>query len=147
MRWILPALLLGFLLTASTGEAKDPVEKGKKELFPEKIVGHSFEPKRVAATKQRIAGLKLPAGFRLSVFANGLHKPRMMVVDRDGAVLVTSFDGDFVLRLVDRDGDGRADSQKKAVAGLKDVHGIALHQDQLFLATGTNMLIPPWFWV
>jgi glucose/arabinose dehydrogenase len=84
-------------------------------------------------------GLQVPAGFRVDVFASGLEHPRMMEVDANGTVYVTRRDRGDVLALRDTDGDGRADDRRKFVTALPGVHGVALHDDWVYLATSTTI--------
>jgi len=98
-------------------------------------------PRRVDATDERIAGLKLPAGFALNVFARNLGNARWMAVTEDGTVLVSQTEQGTVTALQDTDGDGSADRQHTVVSGLEDVHGLALKGDQLFVATPTQVLV------
>jgi glucose/arabinose dehydrogenase len=100
----------------------------------EQVVGHIVRPERVEATDERIASLRLPEGFRIEKFAQGLGKPRMVAVAGDGAVFVTRRDPGDVLRLADTDGDGKADEQR-TVASLADVHGIHIAGSRVYLAT------------
>lgn len=97
------------------------------------IQGYVFKPAHVEATDERVSQLNVPSGFAVQKFAEGLGKPRMMVVRDDSTVYVTRREGD-VLMLRDTDGDGKADQQK--TAWKKDqVHGIAMKDDQLYLVT------------
>ena len=63
------------------------------------------------------AGLKLPAGFCATLFAESLSAPRHMVVAPNGDVIVairsTQKDTGGVVVLRDRDGDGKADSRSR----------------------------------
>ena len=73
------------------------------------------------------ATLKVPAGFAVGVFAEGLGNPRMLAVAEDGTVYVTRPETNDVVALRDADGDGQADAEPRVVAvGLDTVHGIAL---------------------
>jgi glucose/arabinose dehydrogenase len=98
------------------------------------IQAHVARPKRLAPTPERLASLKLPAGFRLSVFAEGLGKPRILVAAPDGTVYVSRREPGDCWMLRDTDGDGRADVRKR-VAQKKDLHGLALRGNRLYLAT------------
>jgi glucose/arabinose dehydrogenase len=97
--------------------------------------GVRHEPAIVPATAQRIASLRLSAGFRLGVFAADLGAPRMLAVGRDGTVFVTRPQSGDVLALGDGDGDGRADRRAVVVRQLPGVHGIAIRDNRMYLAT------------
>lgn len=98
------------------------------------IEAHVSKPTRVKADMARLGTLSLPPGFRLSVYAEGLGKPRIMVADDKGTVYVSRRDPGDCWMLRDADGDGVAEIRKK-VAAKKDLHGLALRGKQLYLST------------
>src|SRR3546814_14721556 len=65
----------------------------------------------------------------------------MMQVGGDGTVYVTRFDEDDVLALSDRDGDGRADDRRTIASDLGGVHGIAIRDGRMYLATVEQVLV------
>jgi glucose/arabinose dehydrogenase len=77
--------------------------------------------------------LRVPAGFKATYFAK-LGGPRFMALGADGAVYVSQPGRDRVVRLLDVDGDGVADSQTVAVRGLDRPHGLAFHGGYLYVA-------------
>lgn len=103
------------------------------------VTGHVLRPRKLEATEERLGQLRLPHGFSVSVFAEGLQKPRMLAVAEDGAVYVTRREPGDVWLLRDLDGDGQADEQRQLFEH-KDLHGIALHGDAAFLASSTSIL-------
>jgi len=97
-------------------------------------VAHAFFPRQRAFEPALLARITLPPGFAIGVFASGLGHPRMLAVAENGDVYATRpATGDVVL-LRDRDGDGRAEETRTALAGLPGVHGIAMGQGRLYLA-------------
>lgn len=95
---------------------------------------HIFKPQKVPATADRIKALRLPAGFTIEKFAEGLGKPRMMAVHSGGAVYVTNREKGTLTLLRDTDNDGKADVQE-VVANKPQLHGIAIDKDKLYLVT------------
>lgn len=93
--------------------------------------------------------LRVPAGFRVQVFASGLGNPRMMAVSPEGDVYVTLREQGQVLRLRDANNDGDAsDDGEKTIAAsatetpaLEGVHGITLHMGKVYLATVKSVLV------
>src|ERR1700704_6585332 len=67
-----------------------------------------------------IAGQELyvQSGFRVNLFAEGLSGARSLALGPDGAVFVTLSDDGEIVRLVDVDGDGVADTRTTLLSGL-----------------------------
>lgn len=80
------------------------------------------------------ARLRVPAGFRATLFADGLTHPRAMVVAADGAVFVTEPNAGHILRLQDTDGDGAVDERSIFAAGFHLPSGLALQEGALYVA-------------
>lgn len=108
---------------------------------PPTVVGHVVAPQQWAATPELVAGLELPPGFTITVVAQALGNIRMMAQAEDGSLYLTRREQGDVIRLVDADGDGAADGPPETVAAdLPYVHGIALREGRLYLATDTQLL-------
>ena len=128
-------LLLGAWTALAAGAASaQPVQDQLQnpEHADVEVVGHVVEPRQLDPTPERIAGLRLPAGFEVSVFARDLVNPRMMAVAGDGTVYVTRRTVGDVVMLRDEDGDGVADRQE-VVASRPGMHGIAIDGDTVYL--------------
>ena len=95
------------------------------------IVAHVLQPQPSEPALDRI---KAPDGFEVSVFAEDLINPRMMVVRDDGTVYVSRRDVGDVVMLKDTDGDGRAD-RRQTVLSRPNLHGLAIDGDTMYLAT------------
>lgn len=102
------------------------------------VPSHTYQPAKIVPTDERLAKIKLPAGFRIQRYA-GLSNPRMIAVADNGNVYVTQRDPGTLSLLRDTDGDGVADSQR-VVAKRKGLHGVAVHRGQIFLATEHEVL-------
>ena len=98
------------------------------------IVGHVLKPKKLELTKDQIAKLKVPDGFKLEVFADGLLDPRALAVGDDGTLYATRRNVGDVVMLKDEDGDGKAEVVK-TVASRPDMHGIAIDGKKVYLVT------------
>jgi glucose/arabinose dehydrogenase len=94
-------------------------------------------PQRIAFQPGLLQRLKVPSGFQVSVFASNTGEPRMMAVGPDGSVYVTRPQQADVIRLTDRNGDGKSDGMTTIASGIKLVHGIQIHNGKLYLA-GVN---------
>lgn len=104
------------------------------------IVGHVFEPALVAATDERIAQLKVPAGFAITKFTDGLTKPRMLAISPSGNVYVSSRAAGTVTLLQDTNGDGKVDA-KRTVASIKDVHGLTIRAGKLYMVAIHDLFV------
>lgn len=111
---------------ATADAAPDGEERGV--LRPE-----SREP-----TDARIASLEVPPGFALNVFARDVQHARMLAVHEENVYLTRPMQGD-VLRLVDGDGDGVAETQTVVASDLPSVHGITIDAPNVYLATPTHV--------
>lgn len=77
--------------------------------------------------------LTLPSGFTIAEYAR-VGGARFMALGPDGAVYVSRPGSNEVVRLVDADGNGEAESQTVAVSGLNRPHGLAFHGGYLYIA-------------
>jgi len=74
--------------------------------------------------------LTLPEGFSISLFAKGLEKPRVLIRDNAGSLLVSIPSQGTVVALPDRDRDGIADETITVISGLNRPHGLAMRCTQ-----------------
>jgi glucose/arabinose dehydrogenase len=89
--------------------------------------------------------LRVPAGFKVSVYASNMGSPRMLALGPGGAVYVTNREPGEVVRLFDSNGDGDADDagERRVVVSRMDnpelaaVHGLAISGTTIYLATTT----------
>lgn len=86
------------------------------------------------------AELRLPDGYRASVFAEGLRGPRFMAVAPDGTLLVAERGADRIVALPDADADGVADEVVEVGSGYGSAHDIALTEDGRLLVAGEAAL-------
>ena len=99
------------------------------------------KPDKVEATPERVAALKAPAGFAVSVFASGLKNIRIIAVAPDGTIYVSRRDQGDVLMLKDANHDGRADGPPVTVASRAGAHGLAIRDGKLYLATVKEVFV------
>lgn len=105
-----------------------------------------------------ISKIKLPPGFTISIFAEGITNARQMALSPDGTLFVGSFSfqeprPDRVYAVRDENGDHRADTVLTVASGLNSPNGVALHDGDLYIAeinrvlriddVGTNLKQPP----
>jgi glucose/arabinose dehydrogenase len=81
------------------------------------------------------ARMKLPAGFTVGLYADGIRNARFMRFTSAGDLLVSSpRDGKVFLLERDANGDGRADGTRVLLEGLNRPHGLAFVGDELYVA-------------
>lgn len=100
---------------------------------------HTFKPDKVPADEARIAALKVPAGFGIAPLAKDLGNVRIIVVAPNGDIYASRRDEGEVLLLKDADEDGKLDAAPRVVASRPGVHGLAIHEGQLYMATAKEV--------
>ena len=105
------------------------------------IAAAIVKPDKVEATPERMAGIKAPPGFAVSVFASGLKNIRIIAVAPDGTIYVSRRDQGDVLMFRDADNDGRADGPPVTVASRAGAHGLAIRDGKLYLATVKEVFV------
>jgi glucose/arabinose dehydrogenase len=90
-------------------------------------------------TPSMVNQLKVPAGWKVTVAATGLGKPRMLCFGPSGTLYVTRRDVGDVLMLKDTDGDNQFDDMQTVVSDFKGVHGIAVHDGWLYLCNNREV--------
>jgi len=86
------------------------------------------------------AGIKLPPGFAISLYAYPVPGARSMVLGPQGVLFVGSRGEGKVYAIVDRNGDNRADSVKVIASGLTSPNGVAFRGTSLYVAEISRIL-------
>ena len=88
-----------------------------------------------------IAGhsLQVPTGFTVNIFADGQNGVRSLALGPGGAVFATLSGGGRIVRLVDSNGDGVADSGTTVLSGLDGPFGLAFRGDTMYFAEETSV--------
>ncbi|MGE7368967.1 YbhB/YbcL family Raf kinase inhibitor-like protein [Neorhizobium sp. NPDC001467] len=105
------------------------------------ITTNVFKPNKVAPTSDRIGQLKLPDGFSVEPFAQGLGNSRIIAVSDKGFVYVSRREEGDVLLLKDEDADGKADAAPVQVAARAQAHGLAIKDNKLYLVTVKEVFV------
>lgn len=138
---MLHRFLASAVLLAAFHFSSPALRAQKAEKIEESYQGNIFRPAEAKPSEKLIEGLKLPRGFKIAKFADELEKPRMMAVAPNGEVYVTRRDPlNDVWLLRDSNADGIAD-ERKQVAQLKDVHGIAIRDGKVYLAATREVYV------
>lgn len=103
------------------------------EATPFHMQGNIYLPQKLPATPERIASLKVPTGFSITSFAEGLEMPRMLALAPSGDLYVSNRVRGTVTLLRDANKDGKAEVVRQ-VAQREHLHGLALKDGKLYLA-------------
>lgn len=102
--------------------------------LPAAAGAQDYGPTPVTLPSSTFGGrLNAPAGVTITEFAK-VPGARAMLVGTDGSVYVSLPQRGEVVRLVDANRDGVAESQEVAVTGLNRPHGMALREGWLYIA-------------
>lgn len=123
---------IAILIFTSAAAAAEPVE----------VTGHIFRPQQVEPSDERVAALKVPAGFHVTKFAEKLGHARILAVSDSGVIYVSRRQEGDVLALRDANGDGKTDDVR-TVWRLPDAHGLAVHDGKLFVVTINELFAAP----
>ncbi len=88
--------------------------------------------------------INLPPGFSISVFAAGLHAPRMMAFAPNGDLFVANMGAGQVVVLPDANHSGVADSVSVFADSLDNPHSLAFHNGYLYVATDSKVVRYPY---
>lgn len=86
------------------------------------------------AFAQDLSSIRLPDGFKIQVFAEGIPGVRFMTLSPQGELMASLPRRGQVILLPDRDRNGRADTLKVFAADLDRPHGLAWNNGDLFVA-------------
>ncbi len=84
--------------------------------------------------------IRLPPGFRISLFAAGIPGARSLALGARGTVFVGTQAEGRVYALVDSNGDGRADRSTVIASGLRTPNGVAFRDGALYVAEISRVL-------
>jgi Raf kinase inhibitor-like YbhB/YbcL family protein len=101
---------------------------------------HVFKPAKVEATPERIAQIKAPPGFKVTLFAQGLKNARIIAVAPNGNIYVSRRDQGDVL-LLKMNAMGEQDGAPVIVAHRSGAHGLAIRDNKLYLATVKQLFV------
>lgn len=97
------------------------------------------QPQPAPATAP-LPDLKVPEGFKISVFASGIAGGRLMAVAPDGTIYIAKQGAGEIVALPDKNKDGVADETIVVAKGLTRPHSVAFHKGYLYIATNPAVL-------
>lgn len=84
--------------------------------------------------------VRVPNGFEVGIFAEGLDGPRFMEFDSNGKLYVAERGADRIVILEDRDGDGRSDKQQVFADDIPSPHSIVLHENDWYVGVPSGVI-------
>ena len=105
--------------------------KRKKKNRIQSRVGSAFKEKKVLLDQ-----IKIPKGFKIEVFAEGLENPRSLDIGSNGTIFVGTRRNDehFIYAIRDEDEDGKAEVVKRITKGLEwNPMGVAIRGEDLYI--------------
>lgn len=134
------ALLASALfLCAGPLSAQSSAEDGDKRA----VDAYYYELTPLKPGADFVGKLTLPRGYRASVWASDLGNTRMIAVAPDGSVYVSRRSEADIVRLIDADGDGRADGPPTVVVNRPGLHGLTIHDGNLYFMTAREVFRAP----
>jgi glucose/arabinose dehydrogenase len=86
-----------------------------------------------------LPGVKLPAGFQISIYAKGLHTPRFMTIGPNGVLLVADRASSSVIALLPGSSPMTAEKSQTLVNGLHEPTSLYLHDGYLYIGERTSI--------
>ncbi len=90
--------------------------------------------------QSNINTIKMPPGFKISVYANGVEGARSLTLGENGIVFVGSRSAGRVYALVDEKGDGTKIKVVTVASNLDTPNGVAFHNGSLYVAEISRIL-------
>ena len=84
--------------------------------------------------------LNLPSGFQAELFASGLEGPRFIAIGPEGDLYAADRGNGRIVRLPDRDGDGRADETSVFAADLDAPHSLTWHEGAWYVGVPSGVI-------
>lgn len=104
------------------------------QTIDKRIDGNIVRPQKMPPDA---ASLQVPKGFRVTAFATGLGNIRILAVASNGDIYATRrHEGDVILLR-----NGATPPKPEVVLRRDGLHGLALHNDKLYLATVNEVLV------
>jgi Raf kinase inhibitor-like YbhB/YbcL family protein len=125
---LVSVVLTGTVLAQTVPDKPGPAEHAADVS----ISSHILQPPQLVAPEP--SALHAPAGFQVTRFASQLGNVRILAAAPDGTIYATRRDEGDVIMLKDP-GNGGAASPPVRVASRSGMHGIALHDGKVYLAT------------
>jgi glucose/arabinose dehydrogenase len=127
MQTLLKCAVFMFLVSCSTG--KSDTSKAQSPTATAEAAKKKFPLEKI----------KLPAGFKIAVYAE-VDNARSMVITPQGTIFIGNREGDKVYAIVDKNGDFKADEVIVIASGLNMPCGVAFREGSLYVAEVNRIL-------
>ena len=127
------------LLIAAPAVAQSSPEDNDKR----KVDAYFYELTPLKPEADFASSLKLPRGYRVSMWANGLGNSRVMAAAPDGSIYVSRRSEADIIRLTDANRDGRADGPPTVIVNRPGLHGLTIHDGMLYFMTAREVFRAP----
>lgn len=104
-----------------------------KKLIKITLITLAFSMNSIFAARLPLERIKLPPGFKISVYASGLQTARAMDFSPSGVLFVGSKKGN-VYAIVDKNKDGKADKKYIIARGLELPVGVSFYRGDLYIS-------------
>jgi glucose/arabinose dehydrogenase len=132
MRLLAGLLAFALLVPAAKAEVGERIHLRPGDLpAPNATPSAANSPRAVARPAN--AAPTVPPGFRVTLFAEKIVRPRHLVVASNGDVLLAQPGEGQITLLRDADGDGRAELRQPFLRDLQRPHGIAIHGEHVYV--------------
>jgi glucose/arabinose dehydrogenase len=88
----------------------------------------------------RLEELKVPPGFRVTLFTDAVPQARSLALGARGTVFVGTRRANVVYAVADKDHDGRAETVVTVASGLDNPNGVAFKDGALYVAETSRIL-------
>ncbi|MGE5639085.1 MAG: PQQ-dependent sugar dehydrogenase [Clostridia bacterium] len=114
-------------------KADDPPWKQGISAEQQKSTLHPFAPHMTGrdAKELPVSSLKVPAGFKVEVWADGVPEARSLALGDNGTVFVSNRNAKSIYAVIDKGGKREV---KEILKGLDSPNGIVFHKGTLFVA-------------
>jgi len=132
------SLALGIGISLVTCSCKQ-TQKSEDQIFN---TPNSANKRNISDAKAEVKldKIKLPANFKLDVWAADIPNAREMAISEDGIVFVGSRQENSVFAIIDEDGDGKADTKYTLADDLNMPNGVAYKDGDLYVAEISRIL-------
>ncbi len=120
---------------AATATPSEPSPTGTDApAAPTPTVGPSRSSPAVPPADEATDRITVPAGFHITIFADGVAGARFLALGPDGSLYVSLMGSGQIARLPDADGDGLADEVQIVASDLRLPHGLEWRDGWLYVA-------------